>query len=221
MGVTTLFTIDEFYENPVEVRKFALTAGYPKPHDGATYPGRNSEKSFYPEWMDDKISNIVGEPVELSPGQMNGGFRISLSGDTYKQDIHTDMFHVDDPNDHNLYAGVLYLSDPKDCIGKNGELVSGTKLWRHKELGWERVPLTPEEGAKFGFTSYSQIHDQVIEGDGVDRSKWYETADVKMAFNRMAIFRPWMFHSAGVNDGFGDNLLNGRLVQIFFWRRKR
>ena len=215
MGITTLFTVDEFYDNPWEIRKFALTAGYPQPPAGTTYPGRNSEKSYYPEWMDEKISSIVGEPVELSPGQMNGGFRVSLKGDTYEQDIHVD------PVSENLYAGVLYLSDPEYCIDKNGNQYSGTKLWRHRELGWERVPITPEEGEKFGFTSYDQLRREVIERDGIDRSKWVETADVKMAFNRMIIFRPWMWHSAGVPDGIGDNLLNGRLVQIFFWRRKK
>lgn len=220
-GVTTLITVDEFYDNPMEVRKFALSAGYPKPHEGKTYPGRNSEKSYYPDWMDEKISQIVGEPLELSPGQMNGGFRVSLEGDEYKQDIHSDMFHVADPTDSNTWAGVLYLSDPQFCVDGDGNQYSGTKLWRHKRLGWERIPITREEGTKFGYDNYTKLRDEVIEGDGIDRSKWVETADVKMAFNRLVMFRPWMFHSAGVPDGIGNNLMNGRMVQIFFWRRKK
>jgi hypothetical protein len=220
-GVKTLITVDEFYDNPYEVRKFALTAGYPVPHEGKTYPGRNSEKSYYPEWMDQKISEIAGEPLELNPGQMNGTFRVSLAGDTYKQDIHSDMFHTDDPADGNQWAGVLYLTAPEYCVDENGNPYSGTKLWRHKRLGWERVPMNQEEGAKFGYTNYTMLRDDVIEGDGIDRSKWTETANVGMVFNRLTMFRPWMFHSAGIADGLGDNLINGRLVQVFFWRRKK
>lgn len=214
IGVKTLITVDEFYDNPDEVRKIALTAQYPKPPAEKTYPGRNSVESYYPEWMDQQISTLVGEDLELTPNQMNGNFRVSFEGDSYKQDIHIDAI------DENLWAGVLYLSDPQHCIDTNGNHYSGTKLWRHKELGWERVPLNPEEGAKFGFTTYEQLRNEIIEGDGIDRSKWVETADVKMKYNRLIMFRPWMFHSAGVADGIGNNLLNGRLVQIFFWRKK-
>lgn len=217
MGLSTLITVDEFYDDPDEVRKFALTSNYPKPSHEKTYPGRNSEETYYPEWMDQKISEYAGEDLELTPNQMNGNFRVSLQGDTYKQDIHVDAIG----QNGNIWAGVLYLSEPKDCVDKYGNTISGTKLWRHKELGWERLPVSPEEGAQFGFTSYDQLRSEVIEKDGVDRSKWVETADVKMAYNRLIMFRPWMWHSAGVPDGLGSNLLNGRLVQIFFWRMKQ
>ena len=40
-----------------------------------------------------------------------------------------------------------------------------------------------------------------------------------MRFNRLVLFRPLLWHSAG--DGFGDSLANGRLVQLFFLRRAR
>lgn len=214
MAVTTVITVDEFYDNPDEVRNYALSLKYPKPPATTTYPGRNSDGSFYPDWMDDKISNIVGEDLTLSEGQMNGGFRMSLAGDSYKQDIHVD------PVSANLWAGVLYLSKPEHCVDEEGYPYPGTITWRHKTLGWERVPLNPEEGAKFGFETYTKLHDEVIEKDGIDRSKWVPTNTVYMKYNRLIIFRPWIWHSAGVPDGIGDNALNGRLSQIFFWRKK-
>ena len=37
---------DYFYDNPEEVRNFALKAEYPKQIDEYTYPGRNSEESY-------------------------------------------------------------------------------------------------------------------------------------------------------------------------------
>ena len=36
-----IIIVDNFYENPYEVRQYALNLEYPQPQDGYTYPGRN------------------------------------------------------------------------------------------------------------------------------------------------------------------------------------
>ena len=33
-----------------------------------------------------------------------------------------------------------------------------------------------------------------------------------MGFNRLILYRPWLWHSAG--ESFGDSVENGRLVQL-------
>jgi len=37
-----IIVVDNFYENPQEVRDFALRSKYPKPEDISTYPVRDS-----------------------------------------------------------------------------------------------------------------------------------------------------------------------------------
>lgn len=203
--------LDEFYDEPDYVRNLALTSEWPKPSSAATYPGRNSASSYYDEFVNNAVSEAVGQKLKPSEGQMNGGFRISLKGDTYKQDIHVD------PMSENIWAGVLCLSKPEDCVDENGYPIPMTVTWRHKELGWQRIPLNKEEGLQYGYDTYQKIHNEIIEVDGIDRSKWVPTNLTYMEYNKMVIFRPWMFHSAGVADGLGTNLENGRLMQIFFW----
>ena len=41
-----IIVIDDFYDNPDEIRQFGLNAGYPDPDDGNTYPGKNSAKNY-------------------------------------------------------------------------------------------------------------------------------------------------------------------------------
>ena len=44
-----IIVVDDFYSNPEEVRDFALNAGFPDPGEDYTYPGRNSDGSYYSE----------------------------------------------------------------------------------------------------------------------------------------------------------------------------
>ena len=45
---------------------------------------------------------------------------------------------------------------------------------------------------------------------------WERTLFVSMKFNRLVLFRSWMFHAGG--QDFGDAIENGRFVQLFFWQ---
>ena len=44
-----IIVIDDFYDDPDEVRNFGLTAEYPDPGKDYTYPGKNSRLGFYNE----------------------------------------------------------------------------------------------------------------------------------------------------------------------------
>ena len=45
-----------------------------------------------------------------------------------------------------------------------------------------------------------------------DPDKWEHTMTVPMRFNRMAIYRPWLWHSSC--PAFGDAIEDGRLIQL-------
>ena len=101
-----IIVVDDFYQNPQEVRNFGLTTDYPEPTDDYTYPGRNSEGSYYSEEIHQSFEKLVKEP--LIPADKNGYFRISLETDTHKQDVHVDPSWE--------WGAVIYMSDPKDCV---------------------------------------------------------------------------------------------------------
>lgn len=202
---SNIVIVDDFLENPWELRQQALKAEYPIPEQ-STYPGRNSSTNFYTKEMHDKIQNRWGEFLEPAQGSACGFVRISLEKDTFEQDIHIDPgWDV---------GGVLFLNSPQQCFPD-----AGTSFWYHNKLGMERCPSNPIEGKMYGFHDYDHIRKEIIYGDGLDRSKWTRYALTPMKFNRLVLFDPMLWHSHGEN--FGDTLENGRLVMLFFLTVKK
>lgn len=193
--------VDNFYENPYEVRQYALSLDYPEPQEGYTYPGRNSNGTFYTQETHDKFELLLGRKLIPAQEGNHGDFRLSLETDTFQQDIHVDPIWD--------WGCVLYMNLPNQCIPE-----AGTSFWRHKKLGWERCP-GQHEAAWYGYTQYEEIRSSIVYGDGLDRSKWDRYCLANMQYNRAVIFDPKLWHSHGEN--FGDNLENGRLVQLFFF----
>lgn len=197
--------VDDFLDDPYQMRLNALNANYPIP-ENHTYPGRNSDKSYFTKNMLEKVQNRWGDYLIPAEGSSCGYFRISLASDVFEQNIHIDPgWDV---------GGVLYLNTPNQCRPE-----SGTHFYYHNRLGIERAPSTPEEGKFLGFTQYEEIRKNVIYGDGLDKSLWTRYALCPMKYNRLVLFDPLLWHSHG--DNFGDSLDNGRLVMLFFFTKQK
>lgn len=194
-----IIIVDDFYGNPNYVRDIGLNAKY-DPTPGKNWPGKDSCSEFIFEGLTEKISGIVGEELVNKPCNKSSYFRIARENEDGTQDIHFD------PNPGLIWAGVCYLTPVEDFEG-------GTKFWRHIEYGWEKTP-TLEEGKMFGINDITDMK-KFFETDGKDRTKWIETLNVPFRFNRLVLFRPWLFHSNG--SLFGTNDKNARLVQLFFF----
>lgn len=200
-----LIVIDDFYDQPELVVKHALGLSY-KSHEGSTYPGKNSTIPLWHEPIRTRLSKLIGNEVVPAPGTANGLFRLSHYDSRFKQDI-----HVDPGSD---WAGVLYLT-------RNHPPVDGTTLWKHKEKGMETCPRTHEEAQQYGFENFQQIRKEIMYGDGLNRSLWDPIYRVPFKYNRLVLFRPWMFHSHGENFGTSNcDLDHLRLVQLFFLHEK-
>ncbi len=196
-----IIVVDDFYTNPDEVRNNALAQEYPKPEKEYTYPGRNSKGAYYNQEIHQKFEYLINQ--KLNPADKNGYFRLSLENDTHKQDVHVDPSWE--------WGAVIYLSKPEDCIDEGG-----TSFWRHNTLKMEMCPKTDEEAQFYGYPSYKEAWWTNVYGDGQDRSKWTRYFLCPMRYNRMVLFRTYLWHSHNYN--FGTNLDNGRLVQLFFFR---
>lgn len=202
---TSFLVVDDFYDDAEEVRRLACGLDYPQPTVRTPFPGRNSSQRLLMPNLDDVISTIVGEAVFGNLALDHGRCRISLEGEDAKR---TFLVHVD-PDAY--WAGILYLTRPEFCRG-------GTELYRHRPTDTDRCPLYPEELSRLGAGSYYEAADTIIQSDSNDPDKWELLTCLSMRFNRLVLMRPWMWHTAG--PSFGDSLDNGRLVQLFFFKRR-
>ncbi len=196
----SLIVVDDFLEDPHQLREAALRQNFPALETPMNYPGRNSEFPLSVSGFDALISEIVGEPLVPTMGMANGHFRIALDGDKGAAGIHIDIAH---------WTTILYLTLPGDCPeGAAG----GTHLFRHKATGSDRAPYDAEELTAMGFQTPQEFMDNVVTADTNDRDKWDPLLTVPMRFNRLMVFRPQQYHDAGA--GFGTSKENGRLVYL-------
>ncbi len=100
------------------------------------------------------------------------------------------------------------MSEPEHCAG-------GTDFFRHKRTGTDEAPSTPEALRAHGYSSFEEMHQDIVERDSLDEAAWELTMRVPMRFNRLILLRPWLWHTAG--PGFGDNARNGRLIYVMFF----
>lgn len=194
----SIIVVDDFYPNPHEVRDRALAFDYPQ--QKGNYPGRNSRQRLNIEGLDAAVSDIVGQPVTGDLSTSHAQFRLTLAEDIARYHVHIDT--------GVYWSGVAYLSLPEHCQG-------GTELFRHISTGTERAPLNDDELGLFDAVTPQAAVRQVMSLDGNDSSKWELVMTIPMRFNRLALFRPWLWHAA--SSGFGANKYNGRLIQALFF----
>ncbi len=195
---TSLIVVDDFLEHAAEFRAAALRLTYPN-LQGA-FPGRNSLERLDLPGLPEYVSQLTGERLKpMDPPGSYAKCRITLASDTGRGRVHVDP---------GYWSGILYLSRPQDSRG-------GTDFFRHRRTNTDRRPMTAEEVAALGYSSYEESHRDIIERDGMDESAWETTMSVPMRFNRLVLLRPWLWHTAGA--GFGDSMENGRLVYLMFF----
>ncbi|KFN48255.1 DUF6445 family protein [Arenimonas composti] len=196
---TSLLIVDDFLANAEALRAAALRMDFP-PVDGM-FPGRNSRERLLIEGLDAQVSRLLGECVEGMPGpQAHGRFRLALAGDRGRAGVHVDAAH---------WSGILYLTPNEHARG-------GTEFYRHRPTGFEVAPSDDADALRFGHRDAKSMVSSLLASDTLDPSKWELTMRVPMRFNRLVLFRPWLWHTAGEN--FGTTPEDGRLVYLMFFR---
>jgi len=193
------YVIDNFFDNPQGLVEVALESVKDQKPAG-NYAGLTSPKAYLGLQQREIFQSLTQEPSINSSTDGNGRIRFTRPGDSFKQNIHFDGFVA------TKWAGVVYLS-------KDHPQVDGTVFWRHKRTGLEEVPRNEADLAKSGWNNREGIK-HLLETEGVDDSLWEKTLVVPYKFNRLILFRPWMFHSPG--PAFGDTLETSRIVQTLF-----
>jgi hypothetical protein len=184
----TSWAVDNFYENPDEIRKFALEQDYIEGGFGRGFIGRRTEKQFLFPGLKERFEEIMGTRItEWESHGMNGRFQIAWSGEPL-------VYHCDSQR----WAGMLYLTPeaPYQC---------GTTLYAHKKT---RARTYHDQGWDVSWKD--------VPGDPhLDRTPWEPVDVLGNVYNRLVIFDASCIHSA--SEYFGTVKDNARLWQMFFF----
>ena len=202
MNLYPITVINDFYENPDAIRKFALAQKYTFRHEehelDYVYPGCRT-KDLHD--LDSALQALVLKKLvsvfhlaehDLMRWGISSSFQ-SVS-EIYKEGvIHTDT--------NTIFAGVLFLTP-------NAPLNSGTSLYR--------------KNASFNESKYKQACNQNTErfktGQIVMKNSFHSMFDevvrVNNVYNTLILFEGDIYHAA--NKFFGSTLNDSRLTQVFF-----
>jgi len=186
----TSITIDNFYNNPDEVRDYVLTQDF---NITGNFPGKRTEPILN-ESTTEYISKLIsyeGKVDWANNKEYNGSFQYTTKNDT-------SWIHADE---YNHWAGVLYLTP-------NAPLNSGTGIFKHKEAGLYKIPRMIDGSIDRELTNK-------IYNDAGDISKWELVNYIGNVYNRLVIYQGDLFHTS--LKYFGNNLEDGRLFQTFFF----
>ncbi|MDI1360814.1 DUF6445 family protein [Methylotenera sp.] len=197
--------VENFYENPDAIRKFALAQEYKFCHEqneiSHVYPGcRTRElcdlnKALYDKICSKLISVFHIPNHDRMRWEIRTGFQ-SVSAKYGQGVIHTDG--------DTIFAGVLYLTP-------DAQLNSGTSLFKKNQSfnqdNYKRA--LDENDAKFRTgdirmsTEYHSMFDEVARFSNL--------------YNTLVIYEGDNFHAA--NNFFGESLDDSRLTQAFFIKK--
>jgi hypothetical protein len=185
---STSWIIDNFYENPDEVREFALKQDYLEGGLGRGFIGRRTHQQFLFPGLKEKFEEIMGRKItKWEEHGMNGRFQVAWSGEPL-------VYHCDDQK----WGGMLYLTPnaPYQC-GTTLYANKKTKARTYYEEGWNDAWIDVPGGCHLDGTPFEPVD---VLGN---------------VYNRLVIFDASCIHSA--SQYFGTVMDNGRLWQMFFF----
>jgi hypothetical protein len=198
-GSRGFLVLDNFYGDPDAVRALALEQQYLE--DQAVYTGWRSTTRLLSQGMLDRFRTWLGVGILHADNPHSGSFQCGVS--TNKICVHADPCS---------FAGILYLTP-------NAPSESGTSFFRHRATGAMHGPT--EEDAVRRNTSIEALRSELfrdniyLTGDPKLRERWDRVDSVGNVYNRLVLWDGMRLHAA--SGYFGDSLLTGRLVQVFFF----
>ena len=184
----TSWIVDNFYDNPDEIRKFALEQEFDEGGFGKGFIGRRTKQQFLFPNLKEKFEEIMGRKISAwQEHGMNGRFQIAWSGEPL-------VYHCDSQK----WGGMLYLTP-------NAPFQCGTTLYAHRQT---RARTYYEEGWDVAWKD--------IPGEcHLDGTPWEPVDVLGNVYNRLVIFDASAIHSA--SQYFGTVMENARLWQMFFF----
>jgi Family of unknown function (DUF6445) len=196
-----MLAVDDFFENPDEIRAIALAQEYGE--DLRYFKGLRSKQRYLWPHMCEELGRLLGTPVR-------NWIKYSTNG-VFQQTSHLDplVWH----HDTQSYAAAVYLTP-------DAPPSSGTSFWRNLSHGCRRRPDHPLERQRLGSDDAVSAASAIVydlynieHGDN-----WELVESVAGLYNRLVIWDASLFHSATTYDHFNaEGTAPTRLVQLFFF----
>jgi hypothetical protein len=202
MNLYPVTIIENFYENPDAIRKFALTQEYTFCHNRLNleyvYPGCRTKDLFD---LDSALhEKICKKLVSVFHNSEHDTMRwaVSTSFQSVSAEYGQGVIHTD----HNtIFAAVLYLTP-------DAPLDSGTSLFKpNKSFDDEKYQRALNDndtrfraGEIIMDTSYHSMFDEIVRVNNV--------------YNTLILYEGRHYHAA--NQFFGKTMNDSRLAQVFF-----
>jgi hypothetical protein len=188
------FVVDNFYQDPHQVREFALKQTY---FEGEGAVGFRTRKQYLFEGLKERFEDIMGVKIQDHTLEGQGWYDVGINGRFQYCTAGTpSVYHCDSQK----WAAVIYLTPDAPPVG-------GTSFLRHKE-----TKIYHNSQIDWSTGVGEKVFNQKTFLDGSP----YEMVDtVGNIFNRLVIFDGGLIHS-GINY-FGWDLHSSRLFHIFFF----
>lgn len=185
--------VDDFFENPFELRNWALAKGFRdeiSPADGVDYRGVCKD----PPWIFTHEAEIRLSYLMRSPARIELAFlRLAMKDvNPTKTLVHLDPLYAQ-------YLATVYLNPPGEF-----PFWSGTHIFRHAATQLETTPTTKDEA-------------ETWERDCNNLGAWQITGIAVQEWNRVVILPTNHFHAAMPIGGFGTVPQAGRMVFVAFF----
>lgn len=187
------FVVDNFYEDPVQIRNFALSQKY-FPGEGAV--GHRTRKQFLFEGLKERFEQIIGQSIPDHTDDGYGWRDIGINGRfQYCPAGTSSVYHCDSQH----WAAMIFLNpDAPPSAGTSFFRHRETKIYHNSQIDWS--------------TNGNQVFNQHTF---LDRTPYELTDNISNVFNRLVIFDGGLIHSA--SDYFGWDINTSRLFHIFFF----
>ena len=228
----SVIIVDDFYENPDEIRDLAIELKYSEePGLIGGFPGKRGslgtpevKEKLYQVYLD--LCKAYGDlnEVDFENNWNNLGFMVNITKDSYLRPnpmgiIPHQDYWANEPGWESTYqyGSVVYLNTPDECAG-------GTNLYSygdHMSIPTDYQPewLQDAQGA-FNITGpiLGSLSDDLIFKyikDRVDSNVPYKLEfEAEMKYNRMFLYPADVLHTANLD--LGMFIENYRINQVFF-----
>jgi hypothetical protein len=190
-----LIVIDDFYENPDEIREYALKLDYKNPenHGAVGYRSQSGRKIL------DGTKEIFEKLLYKSiPNGTNvGDWDYLTNGCFHWCNASVPIVYH---SDSQQYAGIIYLTP-------DAPPNTGTSFFRHKKYKIRNSEIFSKSDWYESDLKYKEPH--------LDKTQWEIVDSIGNIYNRLVIFNAQQIH--GVTEYFGEDINNSRLFQLFFF----
>jgi hypothetical protein len=193
--------LDDFFDDPDKIRKWALQQNYTKDENGQ-WPGMRSEplfqldNSFFHSFTKKFFSLFYDLNVEEINWIIDARFQL------VDRNYESGWIHTDEK--FSQITGIIYLNP-------DAELNSGTTIYRErKDLIQSNHNYTDLKIESFSNTSNIE---SVKQYKNLHNSQYEETIKISNVYNRLICFDSHLHHAA--QDFFGNNE-QSRLTLVFF-----